>query len=42
MGGFGGVQTVPLFYGMRETGRFQAGKADMLSAKTEAPTAAGF
>ncbi len=41
MGGFGEVQAVPLFYGMRTTGSVQAGEAGMLSAKTEAATAAG-
>ena len=41
MGGFGEVQAVPLFYGMRATSTLQAGGTGMLSAKTEAATAAG-
>ena len=36
MGGFGEVQAVRLFYGMRATGTLQAGGTGMLSAKTEA------
>ncbi|CAE6776313.1 hypothetical protein R70211_02054 [Paraburkholderia domus] len=41
MGGFGEVQTVRLFYGMRVTGGLQAREAELRSTEPGAATAAG-